>query len=132
MVACVLATSVDLAALDSRLDTIGAQRFRAKFHLAAGSRDRSIAMVRGPAAMRQHAHDIIAKRLAPAQPHKDGRQTPYRGHPVFVAQHATATCCRSCLLRNHQIEKGRELTAAEQAYVVDLICRWIERELLRK
>ena len=79
--------------------------------------------------MRKHAAEIIAKRLAPAEPRNDGRQTPYRGHPVFVAQHATATCCRSCLERNHQIAKHRELTADEQAYVVDVICRWIEREL---
>jgi hypothetical protein len=117
--------------LDQRLDAIGAQRFRAKFHLAPGSRDRSIAMVRGPTAMRKHAHDIIGKRLAPAQPLNDGRQTPYRGHPVFVAQHATATCCRTCLRKNHAIEMGRDLTAEEQAYVVDVICRWIERELAR-
>ena len=121
-----LASRVDL---DSRLDAIGAQRFRAKFHLHPGSRDRSIAMVRGPAAMRQHASEIIAKRLAPAQPHKDGRQTPYRGHPVFVAQHATATCCRTCLQKHHAIEAGRELTSEQQAYVVDVICRWIAREL---
>lgn len=79
--------------------------------------------------MRQHARDIIASRLAAAEPRNDGRQTPYRGHPVFVAQHATGTCCRSCLERNHQIGKHRELTADEQAYVVDVICRWIEREL---
>jgi hypothetical protein len=56
-------------------------------------------------------------------------QTPYRGHPVFVAQHATATCCRSCLERWHGIPKGRELTTGEQAYAVDVICRWIETDL---
>jgi hypothetical protein len=78
--------------------------------------------------IRKHAHDLIAKRLAPAQPRNDGKQTPYRGHPVFVAQHATATCCRSCLERNHEIPKGRDLTNEEQDYVVDVICRWIERE----
>ena len=79
--------------------------------------------------MRAHAADIIAKRLAAAEPRNDGRQTPYRGHPVFVAQHATATCCRSCLERNHTIPKHRELTADEQTYIVDVICRWIEREI---
>jgi hypothetical protein len=115
--------------IEQRLVAIGAQRFRARFHLSPGSRDRSIAMVRGPASMRVHAADIIAKRLAPAQPHKDGRQTPYRGHPVFVAQHATATCCRTCLAKNHAIEAGRELTVDEQAYVVDVIATWIAREL---
>jgi hypothetical protein len=48
---------------------------------------------------------------------------------VFVAQHATATCCRTCLERWHGISKGRELTADEQAYAVDVICRWIETDL---
>jgi hypothetical protein len=57
------------------------------------------------------------------------RQTPYRGHPVFVAQHATATCCRTCLERWHQIPKGSDLSRAKRAYVVDVICRWIEREM---
>ncbi len=81
------------------------------------------------ATLRLHARDLITKRLAPAEPYHDGKQTPYRGHPVFVAQHATATCCRSCLLRWHQIPKGRELTREERGYVVDVICRWIEREV---
>lgn len=115
--------------IEQRIAAIGAQRFRTKFRLAPGSRDRSIAMVRGPTAMRVHAADIVAKRLAPAQPHKDGRQTPYQGHPVFVAQHATATCCRTCLSKNHAIEAGRELTVDEQEYVVDVIATWIAREL---
>jgi hypothetical protein len=78
--------------------------------------------------MRRHAGELIAKRLAPAEPDKDGKQTPYRNHPVFVAQHATATCCRTCLERWHGIPKGRALTAEEQAYVFDVISRWIERE----
>jgi hypothetical protein len=82
-----------------------------------------------PSTLRLHARDLITKRLAPAEPYKDGKQTPYRGHPVFVAQHATATCCRSCLLRWHQIPKGHELTREERGYVVDVICRWIEREV---
>jgi uncharacterized protein DUF4186 len=48
---------------------------------------------------------------------------------VFVAQHATATCCRTCLERWHAIPKGRELTADEQTYAVAVICRWIETDL---
>jgi hypothetical protein len=83
----------------------------------------------GPATIRRHAGDLIARRLAPAEPYKDGRQTPYRGHPVFVAQHATATCCRACLERWHQIPKGRELTPEQRVYVVDVILRWIGREM---
>jgi hypothetical protein len=113
--------------IDERIEKISAQPFRAKFHLRG--RDRGLAQLRGPALVREHAASFVAKRLAPAEPYKDGKQTPYRGHPVFVAQHATGTCCRTCLMRNHDIPKGRELTGEEQSYVVDVICRWIEREL---
>lgn len=113
--------------LDRKLDVIARQPFRAKFQLRG--RERVTAEERGPSTIRLHARDLIAQRLAPAEPDKDGRQTPYRGHPVFVAQHATATCCRSCLQRWHHIPKGRELSRDERAYVVDVICRWIEREV---
>ena len=113
--------------LDEKLDRIAQHPFRAKFHLRG--RDRVTAQLRGPATMRLHARDLIARRLAPAEPRNDGKQTPYRGHPVFVAQHATATCCRSCLEKSHQIPKGRELTREQIGYVVDVISRWIEREL---
>ena len=115
------------ASLDDKLDAIARHPFRTKFHLRG--RDRATAELRGPATMRLHARDLIARRLAPAEPRNDGKQTPYRGHPVFVAQHATATCCRSCLERSHQIAKGRELSREEVGYVVDVICRWIEREV---
>jgi hypothetical protein len=67
---------------------------------------RAIVQLRGMAAVRKHAAEFFATRVAPAAPPKDGRQTPCRGHPVFVAQHATAACCRTCLERWHQIPKG--------------------------
>jgi Domain of unknown function (DUF4186) len=113
--------------IDSRLDALARQRFRARFHLRG--RDAALVQLRGRETIRAHADDLIAKRLAPALPFKDGKQTPYRGHPVFIAQHATATCCRSCLERWHDIPRGRELSAEQRAYVVDVIWRWIEREL---
>jgi hypothetical protein len=113
--------------LDRRIDAIGRQPFRARFHLYG--RDRATVQLRGMPTIRDHAGELIRRRLAPAAPRKDGKQTPYRGHPVFVAQHATATCCRTCLERNHRIARGRELSSDEQAYVVEVICRWIEREL---
>jgi Domain of unknown function (DUF4186) len=113
--------------IDSRLDALARQRFRARFHLRG--RDAALVQLRGRETIRAHTDDLIAKRLAPALPFKDGKQTPYRGHPVFIAQHATATCCRSCLERWHDIPRGRELSAEQRAYVVDVIWRWIEREL---
>lgn len=39
--------------------------------------------------MLAHPRDFIAKRPAPAIPANDGKQTPFRGYPVFGAQHAT-------------------------------------------
>jgi len=113
--------------LDERLDAIAREPFRARFHLRG--RDLTTARLKGAATLRWHAYDLLSVRLAPAEPRKDGRQTPYRGHPVFVAQHATATCCRGCLQRRHGIQKGRELTRAELVYAVDVICRWIETDL---
>ncbi|MEU1005626.1 DUF4186 domain-containing protein [Streptomyces tibetensis] len=112
--------------LDDRLDRIGRHPFRAKFRLRG--RDRAVVDLRGITTVRKHAEDLIGQRLAPAEPRNDGRQTPYRGHPVFVAQHATATCCRTCLTRWHGIPAGRALDDAERAYVVEVICRWIRRQ----
>ena len=75
----------------------------------------------------KHAAEFIEKRLAPASPLNDGKQTPRHNHPVFVAQHATATCCRGCLQKWHQIPKGRALTAEEQQYIVEVIGAWLSR-----
>jgi Domain of unknown function (DUF4186) len=113
--------------IDQRLDALADQPFRARFHLLG--RERALVQLRGLQAIRGHAEDVLTRRVAPALPHKDGRQTPYRGHPVFVAQHATGTCCRGCLERNHEIERGHELTESELRYAVDVIMRWIEREI---
>lgn len=72
---------------------------------------------------------MIARRLAPARPLNDGKQTPMRGHPVFVAQHATATCCRGCLGKWHGIAAGKALGAQELGYVIAVIGRWLEIEI---
>ncbi|MHA7269873.1 DUF4186 domain-containing protein [Arthrobacter sp. HLT1-20] len=109
--------------LDARLHRIGQHHFRAKFRFYG--RDRAVVDLRGMATLRRHARELIERRLAPAQPLTDSRQPPYRGHPVFVAQHATATCCRSCLKRWHGLPASRALEVAEQDYVVEAICRWI-------
>jgi hypothetical protein len=74
----------------------------------------------------EHAADFIEKRLAPASPANDGKQTPMRHHPVFIAQHATATCCRGCLQKWHGIPKGRVLEITEKQYVLEVIKKWLE------
>jgi hypothetical protein len=113
--------------IDARLDRLATQPFRARFHLRG--RERAMVESKGLRTIRRHGADLIARRVAPAQPRNDGKQTPYRGHPVFVAQHATATCCRTCLERWHEIPQGRELDRAELDYVLDVIERWLEREI---
>lgn len=113
--------------IDERLARILRHPFRARFRLRG--RDRAVVDLRGMDGVRRHAWELTGRRLAPARPANDGRQTPYRGHPVFVAQHATATCCRSCLRRWHGIAEGHELDTRERDYVVAVICRWIEREI---
>jgi predicted Fe-S protein YdhL (DUF1289 family) len=121
------ANPVAIEAIDERLDTLAEQPFRAGFHLRG--RERALVQLRGLRAISSHADDLIATRVAPANPRRDGKQTPYRNHPVFVAQHATATCCRGCLERNHQIARGHALTPEERRYVTAVIMRWIEREV---
>lgn len=103
--------------------------FRSSFTLK--SNDRHYVAEKGMDTVRSHAKDFIQKRLAPAKPHNDGKQTPMRGHPVFVAQHATATCCRGCLEKWHHIPQGRELTEGEQEYIVEVIMEWIDRQMKR-
>ena len=83
--------------------------FRSRFRL--GPEEVACIERRGMAVIRRHAEDFVRRRLAPAFIPNDGRQTPMRGHPVFIAQHATACCCRGCLAKCHAIPAGRELTA---------------------
>ena len=97
--------------------------FRRGFSL--GPKEAEYLRARGFDKILDHARDFVARRLAPASPVNDGKQTPFKGHPVFVAQHATATCCRGCLEKWHRIPQGRELTQDEQTHVVDAIGRWL-------
>lgn len=76
----------------------------------------------------RHAKDFIINRLAPANPGNDGKQTPFKGHPVFKAQHATATCCRKCLNKWHKIPEGRDLSAEEIDFIAGLILKWIKMQ----
>lgn len=113
--------------LENLFSGLAQSRFRARFKL--GSEEQDYLAQRGLEAVLEHARNFIAKRLAPAMPRNDGKQTPMRGHPVFIAQHATATCCRKCLTRWHSISAGHELSAQQQAYIVEVIQRWLQSGL---
>jgi hypothetical protein len=111
------------AQLFERLDN---SMFRRSFHLE--QKDIDYINEKGMDTIRSHAKEFIAKRVAPAQIPNDGKQTPTKGHPVFIAQHATATCCRGCIKKWHKIQSDKELTQVQQNYLVDVIMTWIERE----
>ena len=101
-------------------------KFRSKFKLSVSDRD--YISDKGMDTIKSHAIDFISKRLAPANPPNDGKQTPMKGHPVFIAQHATATCCRGCLEKWHKIVQGKELSDRQQEYIVKVIMTWVEQK----
>lgn len=105
-------------------------KFRSSFYL--NQKDRDIIETKGLDTIREHAQQIIAKRLAPAVIANDGKQTPMRHgtSPVFIAQHATGCCCRGCLEKWHHIPKGRALTTDEQSYIVEVIMQWIKKKMM--
>jgi hypothetical protein len=109
--------------LDAIFERLGGSPFRRRFRLRPA--ERNYFERKGLDVILRHGRDFIAQRLAPAEPANDGKQTPMRNHPVFVAQHATATCCRGCLEKWHAIPRGRELSEAEQQYVLEVIRRWL-------
>jgi hypothetical protein len=116
----------DLDEIFRRLQT---SPFRSRFRLDA--RDRAYLEEKGRDEVLAHALAFIAERLAPRHPKNDGQQTPMRGHPVFVAQHATATCCRGCLEKWHGIAAGQALSTSQQEFVSSLIAQWLDIEVRR-
>ena len=110
---------------DDLFQRLAKSKFRSKFHLR--DKEKSYILEKGLDTIESHAKDFISKRIAPAQIPNDGKQTPMRGHPVFIAQHATATCCRGCIEKWHKIPKGIQLNNTQQEYLVNIIMEWIER-----
>ena len=112
--------------LDILFERLSHSKFRSSFKLKQADLD--YIRQKGIGTIRKHAADFVKKRLAPAIIPNDGKQTPMRGHPVFLAQHATGCCCRGCFMKWHHIEAGRQLTQEEQNYAVNVIMEWIERQ----
>ena len=116
--------------IEKKLLELQKSKFRSSFHL--NMKDINYLKEKGYEQIKEHAKDFIRKRLKDKEPFNDGKQTPFKGHPVFISQHATATCCRSCLEKWHHIPKGRELTIKEQDYIVKLIMSWLTKEYKKK
>jgi hypothetical protein len=84
---------------------------------------------KGRTLLKQAARDRLQKYLAPADPPRDGRQTPLEGNAIYYAQHATATCCRTCLEYWHDVPKGRSLTPKELDYCATLVDLFLDEKL---
>ncbi|MBQ8913344.1 MAG: DUF4186 domain-containing protein [Lachnospiraceae bacterium] len=108
-------------------ERLSRSKFRSRFHLK--DKDKQYVTDKGIETIREHAEDLIDKKIAAAFIANDGKQTPTKGHPVFIAQHATACCCRGCLEKWHHIKPGKKLTDQEKQYVVDVIMKWIDKEM---
>lgn len=111
---------------DNLFSALAKSPFRTRFRLCP--KEQAYLAEKTLAVILEHGRQFVRDRLAAAVPKNDGKQTPMRGHPIFIAQHATATCCRGCLEKWHHIPRGRELTDEEVEYVVAVLTRWLERE----
>lgn len=109
--------------MDELFAALGQSEFRSRFRLSG--KEAAYLEQKGLAAVLEHARGFITERLAPASPANDGWQTPMKNHPVFIAQHATGTCCRKCLAKWHHIPKGKPLTDEQIDYIVGVLERWL-------
>ena len=116
-----------MATIDEALVKLQKSAFRAKFHLT--EKDKQYVKNKGMDTVREHAADFVRQRLAPAVIPNDGKQTPMRGHPVFVAQHACACCCRGCLNKWYKVPVGTELNKNQQERIVNLLMAWIDCQM---
>jgi hypothetical protein len=119
-------SAITMRDIDELFTALKESAFRRRFRLSGKERD--YFQRKGLEVILEHAADFIEKRLAPAVPANDGKQTPMRHHPAFIAQHATATCCRGCLEKWHRIPKGRALEGEEKQYVLAVLKRWLEKQ----
>ncbi len=112
--------------VNKKLEILSKSKFRSSFHL--NKKLISYIDEKGMDTVKRHTVDFITTHLSDANPLNDGKQTPMKGHPTFIAMHACACCCRSCLYKWHGIEKGKALTSDEKNYIYKLLITWIKKE----
>lgn len=113
--------------IEQAIEKLSKSAFRQKFQLK--EKDFSYIERVGLEVIQQHAKDFVRLRLAPAFPDNDGKQTPMKGHPVFIAQHATACCCRKCLWKWYGVKIGYPLSDVQQEKIVNLLMAWIKKQV---
>lgn len=113
---------------ESILIKLSKSKFRSSFHL--NNKMTNYVKTNGIEKIKKDSYFFVEHRLKPSNPKNDGKQTPMKQvHPVFIAQHACACCCRGCLEKWHHIPKGRVLKDNEIDYIVELLIRWINKEI---
>jgi len=112
--------------INNKLNALSKSKFRSSFHLRKYMID--FINDKGMKIIESHTDDFIEKNLSKLLSN-DGKQTPMKKHPVFIAQHATATCCRGCIEKWYHIPKNRELTIKEKKFIRALIMEWINKEM---
>lgn len=112
--------------INNKLKSLSKSKFRSSFHL----RKYMIKYIdeKGMDTIKRHTVDFIESKLSNEFPINDGKQTPMKGHPTFIAQHACACCCRGCLEKWHHIPKGKKLSRNEKNYIYLILIKWIENE----
>jgi len=120
----------DIEYANQMLERLSKSKFRSSFSIKP--KDQEYYNKKGRDIIARHAYELLRDRVGPAEPHNDGKQTPYRGHPVFTAQHATATCCRGCIEKWHHIPKHRLLTEPELQRLSILVMTWIDHQMAQK
>lgn len=113
--------------IEQALEKLSKSKFRRKFQLK--ETDFQYIERTGMETVRRHAAEFVKERLSPAYPKNDGKQTPMKGHPVFIAQHATACCCRGCLNKWYGVKMGQPLSERQQQKIVNLLIAWIQKQL---
>ena len=113
--------------IKNKLEELKKSKFRSSFRLK--EKDLIYIKEKGWEVIKNHAYEIITKRLASKNIINDGKQTPIKGHPVFIAMHATACCCRKCLDKWHHIKPNKDLTKNEINYIVYLIMSWLKEKM---
>ena len=113
--------------IEEALEKLKQSKFRSGFSLK--EKEKAYVRKKGMDTIRRHAQDFVRQRLAPAVIPNDGKQTPMHGHPVFIAQHACACCCRGCLQKWYRVPKGVTLSEKQQNKIVNLLMAWIQHQM---
>lgn len=117
---------MNLTIYNNVINKLQKSKFRSSFKLK--QKDIDYINEKGMSMIKRHVVDFINQKLAPANPENDGKQTPMKNHPVFIAMHACACCCRTCLYKWHKIPMNKELTKDEKNYIYGLLIYWITLE----